>query len=229
MNMRMSLLSGAMVLALSVPAAAQYQTTPAQPATPGTVTELAPGAVGPGMMASTQAQLSLRAGPGTEHATISVIPQGATVEVQECLAGWCEITYAGMTGYASQAHLASDVAFAPPASAAPPAAAALAPPTFEDELAQATSDLNLRAGPGLGHSPIGVIPEGATVEILDCLPDRVWCEVSYAGMTGYASERYLATGMDFDRDMGFAADVDVDGMDPEPLDPAAVNGELPAQ
>jgi hypothetical protein len=47
MNVRVSLLSGAMALALSVPAAAQYQTTQAQPATPGTITEFAPGAVAP--------------------------------------------------------------------------------------------------------------------------------------------------------------------------------------
>jgi uncharacterized protein YraI len=55
--------------------------------------------------------------------------------------------------------------------------------------AVATTDLNLRAGPGTGSSVIGVIPDGARVAILDCTGS--WCRVNYNGEMGYASAAYL--------------------------------------
>jgi uncharacterized protein YraI len=146
-----------------------------------TTLALASPAVGEGM-ARTTADLNLRAGPGTEHGAIAVIPEGAAVEMEQCQPGWCQVTYGGMTGYAAEAYLDANLGTT---------AAALAPPATDAGIAQATSDLNLRAGAGMEHSPIGVIPAGAAVEIHDCIPGRVWCEVSYGGMTGYASERYL--------------------------------------
>jgi len=239
MNLHVSLLTGAMVLALGVPAAAH-------------TTEAAPGSVA-GRTASATAHVNLRAGPGTRHAVVTVIAEGATLDVKECGPGWCEVDYSGMTGYVWAKYLAA--VEAPPAAtaAAPPAApdewvlktssefelragpgtehdpigvipegtvlaveecipgwcqvtltgyieiVAAAPqeatstlePPAAAETATAKADLHLRAGAGMKHSPIGVIPAGATVEIGKCITGRVWCEVTYGELTGYASRRYL--------------------------------------
>lgn len=74
------------------------------------------------------------------------------------------------------------------------AAAGLALPTVAaaQTLAQVTTDLNLRAGPGTNHAAIGVMPRGAQVQIHQC--PGSWCQVSYGGTTGWASQRYLSTG-----------------------------------
>ncbi len=56
----------------------------------------------------TASDLNMRAGPGTNHAVIDVIPQGASVEVYGCERGWCEVDYAGTTGFASQNFLEMD-------------------------------------------------------------------------------------------------------------------------
>ncbi|ESR26009.1 SH3 domain-containing protein [Lutibaculum baratangense] len=56
----------------------------------------------------------------------------------------------------------------------------------------ATSDLNLRAGPGTGHAVIATIPRGGAVDVEGCLSDLAWCEVAWNGRRGWASARYLA-------------------------------------
>lgn len=59
------------------------------------------------------------------------------------------------------------------------------------DTARATTELNLRSGPGTEHHPVAVIPARAEVEVHACLDGRVWCQVSYGGTVGYASDRYL--------------------------------------
>lgn len=55
-----------------------------------------------------------------------------------------------------------------------------------------TNDLNLRAGPGQSHQVVTSMPSGSQVAILGCDDARGWCQVNYAGNTGYAASRYLA-------------------------------------
>ena len=116
--------------------------------------------------------LVVRAGPGTEHKRVAAIPRGASVEIGQCMEKWCEVAYGDTTGYAWKGYLGPQGALATPS-------------------ARATGDLNLRAGAGMRHAPIAVIPAGATVEIGDCMANRVWCEVTYGKKSGYASKRYL--------------------------------------
>ena len=58
--------------------------------------------------------------------------------------------------------------------------------------AMVQNDLNLRAGPGTSYQIIDVMPEGSMVDAWNCGPN--WCEVSYAGITGFASANYLNIG-----------------------------------
>jgi uncharacterized protein YraI len=56
--------------------------------------------------------------------------------------------------------------------------------------ASATTDLNIRSGPGPEYQVIGVIPSGAPVDVLGCTGS--WCQVNYAGRAGFASGSYLS-------------------------------------
>ncbi len=55
----------------------------------------------------------------------------------------------------------------------------------------ATTDVNMRSGPGVGYPRIVVIPRDAAVTIRGCLDSRRWCDVSWAGWRGWVSARYL--------------------------------------
>jgi uncharacterized protein YraI len=57
--------------------------------------------------------LNLRGGPSTGHGVIMAMPAGATVTVHQCSAGWCQVSYAGRTGWASQRYIDVRVAAAP--------------------------------------------------------------------------------------------------------------------
>jgi uncharacterized protein YraI len=55
-----------------------------------------------------------------------------------------------------------------------------------------TTDLNVRTGPGAGYPALGMFPNGARVNVGGCTSGYGWCQVSYGGLTGWASSRYLA-------------------------------------
>lgn len=55
----------------------------------------------------------------------------------------------------------------------------------------AWTDLNLRSGPGVGFSVIGVIPANDPVTVEGCLAAANWCRVSHNGTQGWASGDYL--------------------------------------
>jgi uncharacterized protein YraI len=77
--------------------------------------------------------------------------------------------------------------FAGVAAAAMLAASAVSAQT----MATATTDLNVRAGPGPHYEVIGVIGVDEQPTILGCLEASQWCEVSYAGGEGWAYSDYL--------------------------------------
>ena len=55
-----------------------------------------------------------------------------------------------------------------------------------------TTNLNLRTGPGTNYRTLGSIPNGARVDVRGCTSGYGWCQVSYAGRSGWAASRYLA-------------------------------------
>lgn len=140
--------------------------------------------------AVTTASLNMRTGPGTNYGVILAIPRGATVSVLECTSGrtWCELNYNGRAGWSSASYLSFQTAAPQPPAAAPPASA---PPANGVTQVQTTVSLNMRRGPGTSYAVVRAIPAGANVSVNRCIPDYTWCEVSYAGSTGWASARYL--------------------------------------
>ena len=64
------------------------------------------------------AETNLRKAPGTKSEAIGLMPKGAAVEVGECDAGWCKVTWDGQEGYA----IARNLGEAPPQTATAPRA-----------------------------------------------------------------------------------------------------------
>ncbi len=61
--------------------------------------------------------------------------------------------------------------------------------------ATATTELNVRAGPGTNFPVGGVIPEGGRAVIGGCVADSRWCTVSYDGGQGWAYSDYLSADL----------------------------------
>ena len=55
---------------------------------------------------------------------------------------------------------------------------------------QTTGSVNMRTGPGTAYPVIAQIPAGAPVDIGNC---GGWCELNYAGRSGYVSANFVAT------------------------------------
>lgn len=59
--------------------------------------------------------------------------------------------------------------------------------------ANATTDLNLRAGPGNMYPIQGVIASSAEVDVQGCIAGSEWCKVTYNGTEGWAYSAYLTS------------------------------------
>src|SRR5690606_41568142 len=55
--------------------------------------------------------------------------------------------------------------------------------------AAADTALNVRSGPGTENAVVGVLQRGQVVEVIAC--EGNWCRVEAAGLSGWASNRYL--------------------------------------
>lgn len=74
------------------------------------------------------------------------------------------------------------------------AAMIAAPMAFAGVAATATTDLNLRDGPGAWHEVVGTIAANGTVDVEKCYSDANWCKVTYEGQSGWAYGAYLKAG-----------------------------------
>lgn len=55
-----------------------------------------------------------------------------------------------------------------------------------------TANVNMRTGPDTDFPSVGVIPEGAPVNVRGCLRDESWCDVIWGGNRGWVFSEYLA-------------------------------------
>lgn len=60
----------------------------------------------------------------------------------------------------------------------------------------ATTDLNLRSGPGPQYDIVGVIDGSTEAMVEGCLAEANWCQVTYNGQSGWASGEYLAHSLE---------------------------------
>lgn len=70
-------------------------------------------------------------------------------------------------------------------------ATALTAPASAATVAEATTTLNIRSGPGPEYAVVGVIEENDEAVIQGCIENSLWCQVTHAGKSGWAYSRYL--------------------------------------
>jgi uncharacterized protein YraI len=78
--------------------------------------------------------------------------------------------------------------------AAATAALLLTGPAYAQSMATASSDLNIRSGPGSDYAVIDVMAASSEAELIGCMEDGSWCQVSYNGVEGWVYSGYLSTG-----------------------------------
>jgi uncharacterized protein YraI len=76
-------------------------------------------------------------------------------------------------------------------SAAAGALLAMTGAAFAQSAVVATTDLNVRAGPGPQHQVLGVLGAGQSVNLDGCLQSRKWCVVAFDGGQGWVYSDYL--------------------------------------
>ena len=127
--------------------------------------------------ATTTSDLNLRAGPSTADTILLVLPPGAAVELLgETSNGFANIRYGTSSGWAFADYLTGSTSPAPLPSSGTMAT---------------TSDLNLRAGPGLDFDVLAVMPAGASVTPTGG-SENGFVALQYAGQQGWASADYLS-------------------------------------
>jgi len=139
-------------------------------------------------------RLNLRRGPGTSYAVISVMPNGATVELMgSAQSGFYPVRFNGAKGWASANYLSIGGGSPPPTPApnAPPANNGSVPvgnQVTDNQIT--TSALNLRSGPAASYRVVTVLPPGSKVDIMGSA-NGSYLPVRWAGSTGWAHGDWL--------------------------------------
>ncbi|WP_442874022.1 DUF1236 domain-containing protein [Aurantimonas sp. C2-4-R8] len=81
------------------------------------------------------------------------------------------------------------------AAGAATAIAATAMPAFAQTVVKATTDLNVRAGPGPNYEIVGVIANEGNATVEGCIEGGSWCKVTVDGQEGWAYSDYLTADM----------------------------------
>ena len=133
--------------------------------------------------ATTTDDLNLRAGPGTNHQVLTVMPAGSRVEAlpEAAQNGFFPVRYGGYEGWASATYLA--VGSGPGDPGGDPGG----------RTARVTPALNLRAGAGTNYGVVLVMPAGSAVTITGASVNG-FAPVAYNGIYGWAYEAYLDLG-----------------------------------
>jgi SH3-like domain-containing protein len=64
---------------------------------------------------------------------------------------------------------------------------------YAQTMVTASTNLNVRSGPGSEHPVVGMIDVNSQATVQACQEGGNWCQVSYRGTEGWVHSRYLAT------------------------------------
>ena len=141
----------------------------------------------------TSSGLNLRTGPSTSYPVITVMPNGATVQLTgESSNGFLGVVYNGRSGFASASYLSvGGSGSGTPGSGNSGGGVAVGDTVVGS--ASVTSALNMRTGPGTTYQVVMVLPSGASVEIMGN-PQGGFYPVRYNGTKGWAHGDWLRMG-----------------------------------
>ncbi|MCC0639120.1 MULTISPECIES: C40 family peptidase [unclassified Clostridioides] len=129
--------------------------------------------------------LNFRTGPSTGSSKISTLGYGTEVGYISESNGWSKISSNGRVGYVSSKYLGinlSDSANGNDGSSSSD--------IVKDTKVVTAKSLNLRTGPGTGHSKVATLSYGTEVGSIS--EDGGWTKVNHDDQTGYVSSQYLA-------------------------------------
>jgi uncharacterized protein YraI len=148
-----------------------------------------------GGSATVREDLNLRASPDLSAEVLFVMRGGVSVSLTgERSAGFAEVVYQGIRGWAYATYLDDDGGSGGSAPTGPVSNPnGYAPPTPGSGTAIVTESLNLRSSASTGSTVRAVMPAGATVTLTGSAQNGFYL-VLYQGQRGWASSRYLLTG-----------------------------------
>lgn len=140
----------------------------------------------------TTANLNMRTGPTTGYKIIMTLPKGTKINVESYNNGWYKINHNGKSGYVIDDYVKVTYVSLPSTGPTPTAPATPAAPTvITGDVYKTTASLNMRSGDSVSHRVVRVLPKGAEVKYLETAPSG-WYKVTYSGVTGYVSNKYIA-------------------------------------
>lgn len=143
----------------------------------GTQGEGVSGTIAVGTELKATANVNLRASASTSANVLYTIPSGSKVTVESSTPqnGFYKIKHNGTVGWSYGQYYEPTGG-----SSGPVEAASLV----------ATTDVNLRKGPGTEYGVITVVPTGASVTVLDPSPQNGFYNIDYKGSVGWSSGKY---------------------------------------
>ncbi|MCC0680127.1 MULTISPECIES: C40 family peptidase [unclassified Clostridioides] len=129
--------------------------------------------------------LNFRTGPSTGSSKISTLGYGTEVGYISESNGWSKISSNGRVGYVSSKYLGTNLS-----DSANGNDGSSSSDIVKDTKVVTAKSLNLRTGPGTGHSKVATLSYGTEVGSIS--EDGGWTKVNHDDQTGYVSSQYLA-------------------------------------
>lgn len=139
--------------------------------------------------------LNVRSGPGAGYNILTVVPGGTALLVTaiDRNGRWYQVSTSAGTGWVNSSYTVIRGNFTNVPRTDPPATS----PRVTPRLVVNTAFLNVRSGPGVGHSIITTVRGGTELPVLSIAPDRKWYEVNTALGAGWVNSNYTVGRGDF--------------------------------
>ena len=128
--------------------------------------------------------LNVRSGAGTSYSVIGSLSNGAKVEIVETSGSWYKIKYGSGYGYISKDYVTVSSSSNSGSNNGNSSSTAAQSGTVK-----ANGGLNVRSGAGTSYSSIGLLSNGAQVEIVET--SGTWYKIKYGSGYGYVSKDYV--------------------------------------
>lgn len=129
--------------------------------------------------------LNFRTDPSTGSSKISTLGYGTEVGYISESNGWSKISSNGRVGYVSSKYLGTNLSDSANGNSGNSSS-----DLVKDTKVVTAKSLNLRTGPGTGHSKVATLSYGTEVGSIS--EDGGWTKVNHDDQTGYVSSQYLA-------------------------------------
>ena len=134
--------------------------------------------------------LNVRSGAGTNYSVIGSLSNGAKVEIVETSGSWYKIKYGSGYGYVSKDYVTvSSSNNSGSTDSGNSNNGNNSSTTTQSGTVKANGGLNVRSGAGTSYSSIGLLSNGAQVEIVET--SGSWYKIKYGSGYGYVSKDYV--------------------------------------